>query len=119
LKLPVLVPPFAEAEILTVVELITGFVSTLKLTAELPAEAVTELGIDATGVPPLTTARLTTVSWASTCENVTVPVVLLPPGNEVGAKVSPEGVIAFTVKLPFLVASFAAAEIVTRVVAVS
>jgi hypothetical protein len=114
-----LVPPFADAEILTVVELITAFVSTLKLTLELPAEAVTELGIDATAVAPLTTARVTTVSCASVCEKLTVPLVLFPPDTAVGAKLSPEGVIAFTVKVPFLVAPFTTAEIVTRVVAVS
>ena len=61
------------------VEPITGFVSTLKFTLEVPANAVTELGMDATAVAPLMTARLIMVFCASICENVSVPVVLFPP----------------------------------------
>jgi hypothetical protein len=116
LKVPVLIPPFEEAEIFTAVELVTEFVSTLKFTLELPAKAVTELGIEATALTPLTIARLTTVSRTSVCGNITVPVVLFPPATEFGANVSPEGVMAVTVKEPFFVAPFALAEIVTGVV---
>lgn len=100
------------------VELVTGFVTTLKFTLAVPADAVTELGIEATAFAPLTTTKLTTVSCASVSGNVTVPTVVFPPVTEVGAKLRREGVIGVTVKVAFLETPFAVAKILTPVLAV-
>jgi hypothetical protein len=118
LKVAALVPPFAEADICTVVDVVTGFVTTLKFTLEVPANAVTVLGIDATALAPLTTARLITVSCTNVSGKVTVPTVVFPPVTGLGAKLSREGVMALTVKMAFLVAPLAVADMVTLVLAV-
>jgi hypothetical protein len=119
LKVAALVPPFAVAEIFTTVELATAVVTTVKLALEVPAEATTELGIDATAAAPLTTLKLIVVFCASVSGKATVPVVALPPGTELGTKLIPEGTMAPTVKEPFFVVPLAVADIVTRVPAVT
>src|SRR2546429_7522057 len=57
-----LMPPLAVAEIFTVVFAPTGCVLTRKVALALLARTVTDVGIEATAVPPLTTARVTTGS---------------------------------------------------------
>jgi hypothetical protein len=54
-------PPFAVAEIFTVVVALAGLVLARNVALALPAGTVTVAGIDATAALPLTTASETTV----------------------------------------------------------
>jgi len=109
-KVAVLVPLFAFAETFTVIFAPTGLVTTVKLARLFPAVTVTFAGMDATAPAPLTTVRLTTVSWLRGAGNPTVPVVLFPPVTLLGTKPSDVGIIGLTVKLPVFFTPFAVAE---------
>lgn len=89
----------------------TDAVTTVKLTLVVPARTVTVLGMDAMAEAPLTMERVTTVSFATAVEKVTLPVLFCPPTTEFGVKVKPESVFTFTVSVPVLLPPLAAAEI--------
>lgn len=112
-RVPVLLPPLAVAETFTVVLVATGLVTRVKLADELPASTVTELGMEATALLPLVTARVTVVSAAGAALRVTVPVLLPPPVTELGENVNDFGMLGFTVKLPVTLVPLALAEILT------
>jgi len=111
----VFVPPLALADTFTVVLALTGLVTTVKLALEVPWVTVTVGGMEATALAPLTIANVTTVSWPTGTGKLTVPVVLLPPVTELGLKVRDVGTLGVTVRVAFLVAPLAVAEILTWV----
>jgi hypothetical protein len=96
-KVFVTVVPLSAAEILTVVEMVTALVTTLKVAVELPAGTVTEAGMDATAEAPLTTVRGTLVSEMVGAPRVSVPVVVKPPTSDVGLNVSFVGISCVSV----------------------
>ncbi len=91
-KVLVTVVPLRAADILTVVETLTAFVTTLNVAVELPAGTVTDAGIDATAEAPLTTVRGTAVSEIVGAPSVSVPVVVSPPTSDVGLNVRVLGI---------------------------
>lgn len=91
-KVLVTVVPFSVADTLTVVEIVTGFVTTLKVAVELPAGTVTELGIEATAEAPLTTVSGIEVSETVGAPSVMVPIVVNPPTNDVGLNFNELGI---------------------------
>ena len=115
MKVALLLPVLAAAEICTEVFAPTGFVFTVKVPLEAPAATVMLAGMDATAPAPLRTVNVTTVFWLSGAGKVTFPIVLLPPVTEVGEKLSDEGIIGLTVKVANFVAPLAVAEILTLV----
>jgi hypothetical protein len=106
-----LVPVFADAETVTLVDTLTTFVTTLKVALELPAKTVTLAGIEFTAAPPAVTVSFTTVSWLTAAGKLTVPVELPPPVTVVGENETDEGVIGLTVKVNFLTTPLRVAEI--------
>lgn len=118
MKLPVAVTPLAEAEIFTVVALVTGFACAVNVTCEAPADIVTELGKDA-ALPPLTAVKATVVLAFTGAKNLIVPVVVLPAATVDGLKLSDDGPSASTAKPPVFLPPFAVAETETPVLAES
>jgi hypothetical protein len=112
------VPPPADAEILTEVELLTLLVETVKVALWAPAGTVTLAGTVAT--PVLLLASVTTVPPdGASSVSVTVPCEVLPPWTEVGlrvkeAMVTGEGA-GFTLSVADSVAPLAEAVMVTKV----
>jgi hypothetical protein len=98
-KVFVTVVPFRLADIFARVEVLTEFVTTLKVAVELPAGTVTEVGIEATAELPLTTAKATAVSETVGAPRVTVPIVVNPPTKDVGLNFNELGISAVRVSV--------------------
>ncbi len=116
-RVAVFAPPFADAEICTVVEAETGFVVKVNCTLDVPFNAVTVLGMLFTAPLPLTTVNVTGVSELRGTGKVIVPVLLPPPTTEVGEKLKAEGRSAVTVNAAVFEVPLAAALTFTCVLA--
>jgi hypothetical protein len=110
-----LLVPFAVAETTTLVVAVTVFVTRVNVALVLPANTVTDAGIEATAEFPLVTASATVVFTGAAPLNVTVPVLLAPPTTADGLNANDAGVFGLTVKLPDALPPFSAADTVTVV----
>jgi hypothetical protein len=116
-RLALRVVPPSEAEMATVVLVVTGTVVTVNVAVVAPAATVTLAGTVATAV--LFDASVTTAPPAgAAAASVTVPVEFaLPPTRLVGLSVSPEGVSGVTVRVAVRVVPPALAVTETAVLA--
>lgn len=116
-RLAALLPPFTEAETVTVVLAETSVVTTVNVAVFAPVATVTDAGIDSTAALPAVTVRVTFNAPKAAEFNVTVPTLLCPATILAGTKLNPLTVTGVTVRFPLLLAPFAVPETVTVVVA--
>jgi hypothetical protein len=112
-----LLPPFTEAETVTVVFAETSVVTTVNVAVFAPVATVTDDGIESTAAFPAVTVRVTLSAPKAAEFKVTVPTLLWPATILAGTKLNPLTVIGVTVRFPVLLAPFAVPETVTVVVA--
>lgn len=106
-----MLPPFAAAETVTVVDCVTGAVVRVNVPLALPAGTMKFCGIEATADAPAVTVRVTVVSLATGIAKLTFPTEFLPPFIGVGVKKNPVGVFGLTVRVAVFVPPFAVALI--------
>lgn len=118
-RVPALLPPFADAVTTTGVDVLTVVVATVNVAEVAPCRTVMLAGMEATAAEPELTVRVTAVSAATGTLNFTVPVLLAPALTDTGTKLTALGVFGRTVNAPVLLMPFAVAVIDAGVEAVT